>query len=124
MVASFFKQNFYLVHMLFTILMLSRFITLNHWESRIGRTTTTSYIRCIYPVIYGLQMISALLHIPQTIDTLPLVLSGKRYETLEWFITSLPSILESLFYFGFYLFLLCYPMKIDVRLENVTFPDR
>lgn len=49
--------------------MLVRFIKVNQLEMRIGRTTSTTFIGAFYPVIYALQLVMAVLQIPQSIDS-------------------------------------------------------
>lgn len=49
--------------------MLIRFIHVNFLEARIGRTTSSTFIRALYPVVYALLLVLAVLNIPQTIDS-------------------------------------------------------
>ncbi len=50
--------------------MLVRFIEVSHLEGRIGRTTSSTFIRALYPVVYALLLVLAVLHIPMTIDSI------------------------------------------------------
>lgn len=49
--------------------MLVRFIQVNYTELKIGRTTSTSFIRSIFPSIYALQFALSILQIPISLDS-------------------------------------------------------
>lgn len=102
--------------------MLLRFIQLNNVELKVGRTTSTSFVRAFFPVFYALQFVLLVLQVPQSIDSLRSLGSQSFSLSQIWLAILAPSQLTiyALVCIVLYLYIHSRPLKLDSRLSTLT----
>ena len=108
--------------------MLARFINVNYLELRVGRTTSSSFIQAIYPVIYALQLVIVILQIPQSIDSFRSLkwiqhismqnyIQGQLWRTI---VNKPQAAIQALLCIAFYLLMHFKPLRVSTRLTCFT----
>lgn len=65
---AFTPLTYCLIHFFFTLMMLNRFLRSKNLELKIGRTTCTTLICSVYPIIFLLLLAVTLVHLPHCLD--------------------------------------------------------
>ena len=99
--------------------MLIRFIQLKNVEMKIGRTTSTSFIRAHYPLIYAMLFVIVVLQVPQSIDSLRSFNNQTITLSQLWSFTLSQLSIYALVCIIVYLFIHKKALKLDCRLTTL-----